>query len=58
MGKAVNGGTQTCGKITFGTETVATAGAYSIGTGNGTYTYGGLTLAISVPTWTLTPVAP
>ena len=61
MGLANNGGTQTCGTITFGTAQVFDGTAAT-----GTWTpspmvagtYGGLNLAISGSTWTLTPVAP
>ena len=60
-GSANSGSTQTCGKITFGTAEV-----YDGTTATGTWTpnpmvadtYGGLNLAISVNTWTLTPAAP
>ena len=56
-GASEHGGNQTCGDIYFDIK-VATAGAYSITTTDGTYTHGGLSLAISGNTWTLTPVAP
>ena len=57
-GSTDTGGTQTCGDIKFGTATVATAGAYSITTTDGTSTHGGLNLVISGNDWMLTPVAP
>ncbi len=43
-----------CGNITFDTVTAASAGVYSPAPTNGD-TYGGLKLAISGKTWTLTP---
>ena len=61
VGKLVNG-TQNCGTITFGTESVFNGSAWSPAIMvNGTY--GGLSLAISTTTnaddtWTLAPVAP
>ena len=58
IGKGYNsGGTQNCGTITFGTAAVFNGAVWSpapMVAG----TYGGLTLAISGDTWTLTPVAP
>ena len=57
MGTASGGGTQTCGKISFGTAEVfdgASPGTWSpspMAAGN----YGGLKLAISGSTWELTP---
>ena len=53
----INGGNQVCGTITFGTAAVFNGSAWSsdpMAAGP----YGGLTLAISGNTWTLTPVAP
>ena len=60
MGVAA-GGTQNCGTITFGTVQVFD-GTAATGTWTpspmAAGTYGGLTLAISGDTWTLTPVTP
>ena len=59
IGASVGGGTQTCGKIKFGTAEVYDGGGdwttYNAMTAG---TYGGLKLAISGDDWTLTPVAP
>ena len=57
IGTGTNGVTQKCGDIYFDIK-VATAGAYTITTTDGTYTHGGLNLVISGNDWKLTPVAP
>ena len=50
-----NGGTQNCGTITFGATQVFNGSAWSTDP-MAAGTYGGLNLAISGDTWTLTPV--
>ena len=57
IGTGEEGDTQKCGTITFGTAAVFNGSAWSPAT-MVAGTYGGLTLAISGKTWTLTPVAP
>ena len=56
-GTASGGGTQTCGKIKFGTAEVFNGSAWSPATMTAG-TYGGLNLAIFPNNWKLTPVAP